>query len=143
MDIICPADQSVALDDPNVCHARVDPGTPIVRAEGCPVTVKALRSGRRTRSLAIAKAYLALALSRDGRTAAVGVDGGIQLVDAATGRTRTANIGLAGSPNWVELAAAIASSSVPTGITAVTGPKISSCEMRIAGVASVNTVGSM
>ena len=79
-----------------------------------------LRSGRRTRSLEIAKGYHALALSRDGRTAAVGVDGGIQLVDVATGRTRTANIGLAGSPNWLEFSAdgrTVASANVEGTIT--------------------------
>ena len=60
-----------------------------------------LRTGRRTRSLAIAADYHALALSADGLTAAVGIDGGIQLVDVRTGRVRTATAGFAGSPNWL------------------------------------------
>jgi WD40 repeat protein/tRNA A-37 threonylcarbamoyl transferase component Bud32 len=57
-----------------------------------------LRSGRKTRALDIGPGYHALALSPDGRTAAVGLDPGIQLVDVRTGRTRTAS---GRSPNWL------------------------------------------
>ena len=46
--------------------------------------------------------YRALALSPDGRTAAVGLDDGIQLVDLRTGAVRDGDGGtLAASPNWL------------------------------------------
>ena len=45
--------------------------------------------------------FHALALSRDGRTAAVGIEGGIQLVDLRTGDKRSARAGFSGSPNWL------------------------------------------
>jgi WD40 repeat protein len=60
-----------------------------------------LQSRRKTRALEIAKGYHALALSPDGLTAAVGIDGGIQLVDLRTGDAITASAGFTGSPNWV------------------------------------------
>ena len=60
-----------------------------------------LRSPRKTRALEIATGLHALALSPDGRTAAVGIDRGVQLVDVATGTVRTATGGPAGSPNWL------------------------------------------
>jgi len=60
-----------------------------------------LRSQRKTRTLEIARGYHALALSPDGRTAAVGIDGGVQLVDVHTGDKRTPRAGLSGSPNWL------------------------------------------
>ena len=56
--------------------------------------------GRRGRSR-IATGYHALALSPDGLTAAVGIEGGIQLVDMRTGAERTATAGFTGSPNWL------------------------------------------
>jgi WD40 repeat protein len=60
-----------------------------------------LRTLRKTRTLRIDKGYHALALSADGRTVAVGIDRGLQLVDARTGAVRAARSGFAGSPNWV------------------------------------------
>ena len=60
-----------------------------------------LQSGRKVRSLAIARDYHALALSRQGRLVAVGIDGGIQLVDVRTGRVTTSSAGFSGSPNAV------------------------------------------
>ena len=44
------------------------------------------------------------------------------------------------SPYFVELAIAIASSSVSNGVTHTTGPKISSWKIVISGVTSANTV---
>jgi WD40 repeat protein/tRNA A-37 threonylcarbamoyl transferase component Bud32 len=61
-----------------------------------------LRSRQKTRTLKIATGLHALALSPDGRTAAVGIDRGIQLVDVGAGTVRTATRGLTGSPNWVQ-----------------------------------------
>jgi WD40 repeat protein len=59
-----------------------------------------LRSREQTRALEIAAGYHAFALSPDGRTAVVGIDGGIQLVDRS-GKVRTANGILAGEPVWL------------------------------------------
>ena len=42
-------------------------------------------SRKKTRSLEIEDGYRALALSPDGRTAAIGLDRGIQLIDVGTG----------------------------------------------------------
>jgi WD40 repeat protein/tRNA A-37 threonylcarbamoyl transferase component Bud32 len=58
-----------------------------------------LQRRRPTRTLEIARGYHALALSADGRTAAVGIAGGVQLVDVRTGEKRTASAGFTGSPN--------------------------------------------
>ena len=60
-----------------------------------------LRSGQPTRTFEIAAGYHALAVSSDGRTAAIGIDGGIQLVDVRTGAKRTATAGFTGSPIWL------------------------------------------
>jgi WD40 repeat protein len=60
-----------------------------------------LQSRRKTRVHEIATGYHALALGPDGLTAAVGVDGGIQLVDVRTGKVRTVDTGLTGSPDWL------------------------------------------
>jgi WD40 repeat protein/tRNA A-37 threonylcarbamoyl transferase component Bud32 len=60
-----------------------------------------LRSRRKTRTLKIQTGLHALALTPDGRTAAVGIDRGIQLVDLVDGTVRTATGGPAGSPSWV------------------------------------------
>jgi WD40 repeat protein/tRNA A-37 threonylcarbamoyl transferase component Bud32 len=60
-----------------------------------------LQSQRKTRTLEVAAGYHALALSPDGRTAVVGLDAGIQLVDLRTGDERTARAGFTGSPNWL------------------------------------------
>ena len=54
------------------------------------------------RALPIATGLHAFALSPDGRTAAVGIERGIQLVDVRTGDARRATgRATAGSPNWV------------------------------------------
>ena len=60
-----------------------------------------LRTQRKARALEIASGYHALALTPDGLTVAVGIDGGIQLVDVGTGKVRTATAGFAGSPSWL------------------------------------------
>jgi WD40 repeat protein/tRNA A-37 threonylcarbamoyl transferase component Bud32 len=60
-----------------------------------------LRSGRKTRTLPIEPGLHALALSPNGRTVAVGIERGIQLVDESAGRARTASGGPAGSPGWL------------------------------------------
>jgi WD40 repeat protein/tRNA A-37 threonylcarbamoyl transferase component Bud32 len=60
-----------------------------------------LQSGRKTRALEIQPGYHALALSRDGLSAAVGVDGGVQLVDLRSGAKRTATAAPTGSPSWL------------------------------------------
>jgi WD40 repeat protein len=60
-----------------------------------------LRSGEKTRTLRIATGLHALALSPDGRTAAVGVDRGIQLVDLPSGAVRTATGSISGRPTWL------------------------------------------
>jgi WD40 repeat protein/tRNA A-37 threonylcarbamoyl transferase component Bud32 len=60
-----------------------------------------LKSLRKTRSLEIATGYHALALSRDGLTAAVGIDHGIELVDVRTGVARTATGGPTGTANYL------------------------------------------
>jgi WD40 repeat protein len=60
-----------------------------------------LQTQRPIRTLEIAPGYHALALSPDGRTAALGIDGGIQLVDVATGDTRRARAGPGGGPLWL------------------------------------------
>jgi WD40 repeat protein len=61
-----------------------------------------LRSGRKTRAWTIEPGTApALAVSPDGRTAAVGMRHGVQLVDLRSGTVRTATADVAGSPNWV------------------------------------------
>ena len=60
-----------------------------------------LRSREKTRALPIETGLHALALSPDGRTAAVGIERGIQLVDLGRGTVRTATGGPAGSPAWL------------------------------------------
>ena len=60
-----------------------------------------LRSRAKTRTVPIETGLHALALSPDGRTAAVGIERGIQLVDLASGTVRTAVGGPPGSPNWL------------------------------------------
>ncbi|MDP9188415.1 MAG: hypothetical protein M3O25_04115, partial [Actinomycetota bacterium] len=60
-----------------------------------------LRSGKKTRTEVIETGAHALALSPDGLTAAVGIEGGMQLVDLRSGTVRTATGGPTGSPNWV------------------------------------------
>ena len=60
-----------------------------------------LRSGEKTRTLRIATGLHALALSPDDRTAAVGVDGGIQLVDLPSGEVHAATGSFSGRPTWL------------------------------------------
>jgi WD40 repeat protein len=60
-----------------------------------------LRSGEKTRTLAIAAGYRALALSPDGRTAAIGLDDGIQLIDVRTGAARQSTGNLTTKPVWL------------------------------------------
>jgi WD40 repeat protein len=60
-----------------------------------------LRSRQKTKAFAIAKGYHALALSPDGLTAAVGIDGGIQVIDLRSGTVRTASRLVAGEPQWL------------------------------------------
>jgi WD40 repeat protein len=63
-----------------------------------------LRSRRKTRTWRIETGGLhgvAVAVSPDGLTAAVGIKHGVQLVDLRSGTMRTAAGDLAGSPNWV------------------------------------------
>jgi WD40 repeat protein len=57
-----------------------------------------LRSGRKTRTHRIGSGNHALAIAPDGRRVAVGIEGGIQLVDARTGKTETASADIAGRP---------------------------------------------
>jgi WD40 repeat protein/tRNA A-37 threonylcarbamoyl transferase component Bud32 len=63
-----------------------------------------LRSRKKTRTWRIETGGLrgvAVAISPDGLTAAVGIRHGVQLVDLRSGTTRTATAELAGSPSWV------------------------------------------
>jgi WD40 repeat protein/DNA-binding SARP family transcriptional activator len=60
-----------------------------------------LRSGKKTRTVKIATGLHALALSPDGLTAAVGVKGGLQLVDLRSEAVRAAAGNVEGRPNWV------------------------------------------
>jgi WD40 repeat protein len=63
-----------------------------------------LRSRKKTRTWRVETGGLrgvAVAVSPDGRTAAVGIRHGLQLVDLRSGTTRTATAELAGSPSWV------------------------------------------
>ena len=60
-----------------------------------------LRSRQRTKAFAIAQGDHALALSPDGLTAAVGITGGIQLVDLHSGKVRTVSRFAAGEPQWL------------------------------------------
>jgi WD40 repeat protein len=60
-----------------------------------------LQSGRRVRTLRIGTGHHALALSPDGQTAAVGVDGGIQWIDVRRGTVTTAPAYVAGRPGWL------------------------------------------
>jgi WD40 repeat protein len=61
-----------------------------------------LRTRRKTRTYTIETGTApALAVSPDGLTAAIGIKGGVELVDLRSGTVRTATADLAGSPNWV------------------------------------------
>jgi WD40 repeat protein len=71
-----------------------------------------LQSGRKVRTLPIASGYHALALSPDGARVAVGIDGGLQFVDVASGSVRSVRAGISGTPNWAVFS--------PDGATVVT-----------------------
>ena len=60
-----------------------------------------LESRDKTRTVEIAEGYRALAISPDGRTAAIGLDDGIQLLDVRTGATRESRGTLASNPIWL------------------------------------------
>jgi WD40 repeat protein len=60
-----------------------------------------ISSGAKTRSRRIAKGYHTVTLSPDGLTAAVGIDGGVQLVDSRSDSVRTRTGVLAGEPKWL------------------------------------------
>jgi WD40 repeat protein/tRNA A-37 threonylcarbamoyl transferase component Bud32 len=60
-----------------------------------------LRSRKKTRARRIETGLHALAVSPNGLTAVVGIEGGVQLVDLRSGSVRTATRGFTGSPNWV------------------------------------------
>jgi WD40 repeat protein/tRNA A-37 threonylcarbamoyl transferase component Bud32 len=60
-----------------------------------------IRSRRPTRRTQIGPGSHALALSPDGRTAAVGIERGIQLVDTQSGAVRTSSDVLTGAPSWL------------------------------------------
>jgi len=60
-----------------------------------------LESHEKTRTLEIPEGYRALALSADGRTAAIGLDDGIQLLDVPTGTARESRGTLASNPIWL------------------------------------------
>jgi WD40 repeat protein len=60
-----------------------------------------LDSREKTRTLPIANGYRALAFSPEGRTAAIGLDDGIQLIDMRTGGVQEARGILASNPNWL------------------------------------------
>jgi WD40 repeat protein len=57
-----------------------------------------LSSGRKTRTQRIGSGYHALALAPAGRSVAVGIERGIQLVDARTGAAETASADIGGRP---------------------------------------------
>ena len=63
-----------------------------------------LANHKRTRTLKIADGYRALALSPDGRSAAIGLDDGIQLIDLRTLARRASRGTLASSPIWLQFA---------------------------------------
>jgi WD40 repeat protein len=60
-----------------------------------------LASHGQTRTIRTASGYRALAVSPDGRTAAIGVDDGIWLVDIRTGAIRRSRSRLPSNPNWL------------------------------------------
>ena len=60
-----------------------------------------IETTKAARRLEIGADHLALALSPDGRTAAVGTGRGVRLVDTRTGTARTATGVLSGAPSWL------------------------------------------
>ena len=71
-----------------------------------------IRTRRPTRRVKIGAGHHALAMSPDAGTLAVGIEGGIQLVDARSGVVRTAVGTIAGTPSWLLIS--------PDGDTVVT-----------------------
>jgi WD40 repeat protein/tRNA A-37 threonylcarbamoyl transferase component Bud32 len=79
-----------------------------------------LVSRQKTRTLPIAPGQEALALSPDGRLAAVGTEEGIQLIEVRTGDVTTATGGFTESPNWLWFSpdgASVASANVDGTVT--------------------------
>ena len=89
-----------------LCNRPVSRSRPTV-ARSSPRRTKTSSCGgisgaaRRRGRLEIGTGQHALALSPDGRTVAVGIDRGIQLVDTRSGAVRTAAGALGGAPNWL------------------------------------------
>ncbi|MGH2630719.1 MAG: hypothetical protein ACRDHI_09200, partial [Actinomycetota bacterium] len=73
----------------------------VTASEDGELAVWDLRGGEKTRTLPIETGLHALALSPDGRTAAVGTDRGIQLVDLPSGAVGTATGSFNGRPTWL------------------------------------------
>jgi WD40 repeat protein/tRNA A-37 threonylcarbamoyl transferase component Bud32 len=63
-----------------------------------------LESRTKTRVIGIDPGYRALALSPDGRSAGIGLDDGIELIDLRTEAVRTSRGTLASSPIWLQFA---------------------------------------
>ena len=61
-----------------------------------------LSSGRKTRTLEVPEGYRALAVSPDGRYAAIGLDDGTRVIDLRTGAGTTSRGSLASSPIWLQ-----------------------------------------
>ncbi len=61
-----------------------------------------LATRRHTRTLEVPAGYRALALSSDGRTAAIGLDDGLELVDLLTGAVLESRGTLASNPIWLQ-----------------------------------------
>jgi WD40 repeat protein/tRNA A-37 threonylcarbamoyl transferase component Bud32 len=73
----------------------------ITAAPGGELTWWDLETRQKTRTVDIDKGHHALALSADGRTVAVGIERGVQLVDTRSGRIRTAAGALTARPSWL------------------------------------------
>jgi WD40 repeat protein len=88
--------------DPSVALTP-DSRSLVTTSEAGELTWWDLDSRRRTRTLQIAEGYRALSLSPDGRTAAIGLDEGIQLIDLYTGKAARESRGtLASNPVWLQ-----------------------------------------
>ena len=83
--------------DPNVAQTPDGRSLVTASAEG-ELAWWNLDSREKTRTIEIEDGYRALALSPDGRTAAIGLDRGIRLIDVRTGAAREAKGALASSP---------------------------------------------
>jgi WD40 repeat protein len=78
-----------------------DGGSVVIASPDGELAWRDLESREQTRALAITEGYHAVALSQDGLTAALGIDGGIQLVDLQSGNVQTASRDLTGEPQWL------------------------------------------